>query len=56
MQVQNMLESKGIGQGYVAGNIRLVKIRSDQIEVYKQNGEVIKYRRGHEDTAGITRF
>lgn len=43
MQVHNMLEREG--HGYKSGNIRLVKIKPDFIEVFKKGGEVIKYKR-----------
>ncbi len=45
MQIHNMLESNGKGVGYQAGNIRLVKIKAELIEVIKRNGEIIKYQR-----------
>ena len=45
MQIHNMLESNGEGHGFKAGNIRLVKIKSDVVEVCKQNRQVITYRR-----------
>jgi len=38
-----MLEK--IGQKYKAGNIKLVRIKPLVVEVYKRNGEVIKYRK-----------
>lgn len=45
MQVHNMLESKGKGLGYISGNIKLVRIRGEHIEVYKRSGQIIKFRR-----------
>ena len=43
MQVHNMLEKQG--RGYKAGNIKLIKVKPLIIEVYKRDGEVIRYRR-----------
>ena len=47
MQVHNMLEEiptdNGRVQKYIVGNIRLVRIKPEEIEVYKRNGEVIKF-------------
>ena len=43
MQVHNMLERDG--QGFKGANIRLVKIKPEGVEVYKKNGELLKYKR-----------
>ena len=43
VQVHNMLEK--VGQSYKAGNIRVIKIKPEMIEVYKRGGELLKYKR-----------
>lgn len=45
MQIHNMLESSGDGKGYQTGNIRLVKIKEDIIEVHKRDGDIIKFKK-----------
>ena len=44
MQVHNMLEK--IGQKYKVGNIKLIRVKPLVIEVYKSNGDILKYRKG----------
>jgi len=43
MQVHNMLEP--IGRKYKVGNIKLIKVKPLVVEVYKRNGEIIKYKK-----------
>ena len=45
MQIHNMLESNGNGKGYLAGNIRLIKVKEDIVEIHKRNGEIIKFKK-----------
>jgi len=43
MLVHNMLEK--VGTKYKVGNIKLIKVKELVVEVYKRNGEIIKYRK-----------
>lgn len=43
MQVHNMLERQG--HGYKVGNIKLIKVRPEYIDVYTRAGETIIYKR-----------
>ena len=43
MLVHNMLEK--VGQKYKVGNIKLIRVKPLIIEVFKSNGEIIKYRK-----------
>jgi len=43
MQVHNMLERKGYS--YKAGNIKLIKIKPEFVEIRKRDGEVLMYKR-----------